>query len=665
MRGACCAVAVSAALAGCGGGSMATSGSSDRSPAKARGPAILTVESSQQNSISRDLNPYVSSSAASLLGATSLIYEPLLQANAMLPGMYYRWLATSYRWSDGGDSITFAIRRGVRWSNGSRFTAADVAFTFRMLERHPDVNTTGLPISSVTSSGNDVTINFPSPQYANLQNIAAEVYIVPRSIWSKVRDPGAYVDRNPVGTGPYTLASFTSRGFILKANPAYWSGPPPVPEVQFPTYASGNAAGSALATDRLDWAGNFIAGLQQRFLAGNPSHHVWFAPVQTNSLEPNLTTFPTDQLAVRQAISLALDRTALSEQAEGGLEPPVSTASGLTLPVFQAFLSPAAADTLSAHSNIAAARALLSAAGYVIGPDGMFQTRSGRRLTIEITDPSSFSDYATGDAMIAGWLRQAGIDATFVGQSVTAWSSDIASGNFQLTQHWSQTSVSPYQLYNDWLGSTQATSNAAGDYERLADRRVEAMLGKLAGDDSLAAQQADLAPIERYVATNLPIIPTVYGVAFDEYNTSDFPGWPTSSNTYESGSPSAPTNEVVILHLSPAVGRLSTSSAGCPSDAGQGRRAVWRAAYQTGSCSAASGRPIRNPCRRSQPISRSVASCSRVSTPSATIETPRWCPSSVTIRTRELSRPSGSCSTNDRSILISSTVKCWRCASEV
>ena len=52
---------------------------------------------------------------------------------------------------------------------------------------------------------------------------------------------------------------------------------------------------------------------------------------------------------------------------------------------------------------------------------------------------------------------------------MTAWSSDIATGNFQLTSHWSQTSVSPYQLYNDWLNSAQATNNAAGDYERLKD----------------------------------------------------------------------------------------------------------------------------------------------------------------------------------------------------
>jgi peptide/nickel transport system substrate-binding protein len=565
LRAACSALAAAAAIAGCGSSSnssqsaakpaasanAAQTGSSSAAPA-ASSSAVLTVESSQQNSITQSFNPFVQSSAASLLGATSLIYEPLLQTNTLKPGQYYDWLATGYSWSNGGDSITFKIRPGVKWSDGSALTAADVAFTYNMIKKYPDVDTTGLAIKSVSSTGNSVTINFTSPQYANLQNIAGQVYIVPQAVWSKVGDPGKYTDANPVGSGPYSLSSFTAQGFTLKANPSYWGGKPAVSAVEFPTYASANAALSALQTDQLMWGGNFIAGVQQVFVNGNANHHVWFPPVQTNSLEPNLNKWPTNQLAVRKAISLAIDRTALSQQAEGGLEPPVGNASGLTLPVFQQFLSSSvASDTLSPHSNIAAAKAVLKAAGYVQGSDGMFRTKSGKELTIDITNPSSFADYAAGDAMIAKWLRQAGINATFVGQSVTAWSSDIATGNFQLTQHWSQTSVAPYQLYNDWLNSAQATNNAAGDFERLQDPQVDAMLTKLAADSSASSQAADLAPIEKYVADNLPIIPTVYGVVFDEYNTSKFSGWPTASNTYESGSPNAPTNEVVILHLRP------------------------------------------------------------------------------------------------------------------
>ena len=547
------AVGAAALIAGCGGSShKGTTQNAANTSSSGGSTSVLTVESSQQNAITQNFNPFVQSSAATLLGATSLLYEPLLQTNAIKPGQYYHWLATGYSWSNGGKSITFTIRPGVKWSNGTPMTASDVAFTFNMIKRYPDVNNTGLAVGSVSSSGNQVTLNFSSPQYANLQNIAGQTYIVPESVWSKVGDPGKYTDPNPVGTGPYTVSQFSPQGITLKANPSYWGGKPAVSEVQFPTYASANTALAALQTDQLHWAGNFIPGVQQVFVAGHPSHQVWFVPIQTNSLEPNLTKFPTNQPAVRKAISLAIDRTALSQQAEGGIEPPVSNASGLTLPIFQQFLSSSVANsTLNAHSDIAAAKQVLTQAGYVMGSDGLFRTKSGQKLTIDITNPSSFADYATGDQMIAGWLRKAGIDASFVGQSVTAWSSDIATGNFQLTSHWSQTSVSPYQLYNDWLNSAQATNNAAGDYERLKDPNVDAMLSKLAGANTVADQQTDLAPIEQYVAQNLPIIPTVYGVVFDEYNTSKFTGWPTASNPYESGSPNTPTNEVVILHLRP------------------------------------------------------------------------------------------------------------------
>lgn len=543
-----------AVIAGCGGTSSSSSGGSGGSSSSggSSGSSVLTVESSQQNAITQNFNPYIQSSAATLLGATSLMYEPLLQTNAIKPGQYYDWLATAYTWSNGGKSITFTIRPGVKWSNGTPMTAADVAFTFNMLKQYPDVNNTGLAVQSVSTSGNQVTLNFQSPQYANLQNIAGQTYIVPASVWSKVGDPGKYTDPNPVGTGPYTVSQFSPQGITLKANPTYWGGKPAVSEVQFPTYASANTALAALQTNQLHWAGNFIPGVQQVFESGHSTHQVWFPPVQTNSLEPNLNRFPTNQLAVRKAISLAIDRTAISQQAEGGLEPPVSNASGLTLPIFQQFLSPTVANqTLPAHADPAAAKQVLEQAGYVMGSDGFFRTKSGQELSLDITNPSSFADYATGDQMVAGWLRKAGINATFVGQSVTAWSSDVATGNFQLTAHWSQTSVSPYQLYNDWLNSAQATSNAAGDYERLKDPTVDASLNKLAADNTVATQQADLAPIEQYVAQNLPIIPTVYGVVFDEYNTSKFTGWPSASNPYESGSPNTPTNEVVILRLRP------------------------------------------------------------------------------------------------------------------
>ena len=126
LLGVCAAVAAAALLAACGGSSHKSSTVNATNAASSSGSssAVLTVESSQQNAITQNFNPFIQSSAATLLGATSLVYEPLLQTNAIKPGQYYNWLATGYTWSNGGKSITFTIRPGVKWSNGSPMTAA-------------------------------------------------------------------------------------------------------------------------------------------------------------------------------------------------------------------------------------------------------------------------------------------------------------------------------------------------------------------------------------------------------------------------------------------------------------------------------------------------------------------------------------------------------------
>ena len=122
-----------------------------------------------------------------------------------------------------------------------------------------------------------MTVKFSSPQYTNLQYIG-NVYIVPQSIWSSVGDPATYIDANPVGTGPYTFGTFSPSGITLKANPSYWGGAPKVSEVDFPVYASNNTVLPALTTNQLDWAGNFLSGLQAAFIKPDPTnHHVWFA----------------------------------------------------------------------------------------------------------------------------------------------------------------------------------------------------------------------------------------------------------------------------------------------------------------------------------------------------------------------------------------------------
>jgi peptide/nickel transport system substrate-binding protein len=404
-----------------------------------------------------------------------------------------------------------------------------------------------------------VHLDFPSAQYTNLQAIAGTA-IVPKAIWSTAGNPATFANANPVGTGPFKLGSFTPQGFTLVQNPYFWQKSSlQVPKVYFPVYTSNTGALSALFAGQIDWTGNFIRGLQKSFVSTNPDfHHYWEAPGGTNSLMPNLNKWPTNQLAVRQAISAAIDRAVLASEGEASLENPVTNATGLTSPLYDAWSAPVSGMTVSAHADAAAAKQILQKAGYTMGSNGFFQ-KGGKTVSLTIVDPSAYTDYAAVDALVAQELRAAGIDATFQGLSVDAWNSDVASGNFQLTSHWSNGGITPYNMYDGWLDSSLATGNAAtGDYERLNDPSVNAVLATLAGASTTAQQTAALEPVAKYVAANLPIIPTTTASQWFEYNSQNYTGWPTQDDPYESGQPSGTNNgpgsgtdEVVILHLVP------------------------------------------------------------------------------------------------------------------
>jgi peptide/nickel transport system substrate-binding protein len=519
----------------------------------------LVMESSPESAITQDFNPFVPTAAPQGMGATGLIYEPLIEFDLAAPPKYYPWLATSYAWSNGGKTITFNIRSGVKWSDGVAMTPADVVFTYKEMMKYPSINLAGIKPTSVTSSGNKVTVNFASAQFANLQYIAA-IPVLPQHIWGTVGNPATYTDSNPVGTGPYVLGTFTPEGFTLKANPNYWqkSMMPKVPAVYFPGYTSNTSALTALFSGQIDWTGNFIPGLQKNFVAKDPSERgYWEAPGSTNAFMVNLHQWPTNQLAVRQAISLAVNRTILADEGEAGLENPVLNATGLTLPTFAAWSGPVKNLVNSPVGQPAKARAVLEKAGYQL--KGGYFYKNGKEVTVTFVSPSAYTDYAEVGSLAAQELKAAGINASFNGLTVSAWNADVADGDFSVSEHWSNNGLTPYALYDNWLDSSlDSASGATGDYSRVNNPAIDADLAKLAGSQTTAQQTAALAPIAKFVANYLPVIPITTASEWFEYNAHHYVGWPSQANPYETGQPSgtnfgtgAGTDEVVLLHLSP------------------------------------------------------------------------------------------------------------------
>ncbi len=551
--------AVGLLTAGVGACSSTKSPSGGSSSAATTASNTLVMESSPETTITDDFNPFVSTAAPQGMGATGLIYEPLLQFDLAQPPKYTPWLATAYSWSNGGKSVTFTIRQGVKWNDGTAMTPADVVFTYDLVMKNAAINLAGLPITSVSSSGNNVTINFSSSQYLDLQQVAG-VPILPKAVWGAQSSPTTFTDAKPVGTGPYVLKTFTPQGFTLTKNPSYWQASMvKVPNVYFPVYTNNTGALSALYSGAIDWTGNFIPGLQKDFVSTNPSeHHFWEAPGSTNALMPNLSKWPTNQLAVRQAISLAVNRNLLASEGEAGLENPVTNTSGITLPTFSAWAGPASSDTVSPTGSAAAAAAVLVKAGYKKDSSGYYAL-GGKEVVVTLISPSAYTDYAAVGTMVANELKAAGINASFQGISVDAWNGDMADGDFSLAEHWSNNGLTPYNLYDNWLNSALNNGKAnTGDYEGLKSKAMDADLAKLAGDSTVTQQTADLAPIESFVAANLPVIPITTASEWFEYNSQHWVGWPTQQDPYETGQPTgtntgagAGTDEVVILHLSP------------------------------------------------------------------------------------------------------------------
>src|SRR5438067_1107404 len=123
---------LAAGLAACSSSSPSSSGTNSNTGSTTG--KTLVMESSPESTITQSFNPFVPTGAPWGMGATGLIYEPLIQFNLVAPPKYSPWLATSYAWSNGGKTHTLAIRHGLERNDGQPFPPADRVFTLNKLE---------------------------------------------------------------------------------------------------------------------------------------------------------------------------------------------------------------------------------------------------------------------------------------------------------------------------------------------------------------------------------------------------------------------------------------------------------------------------------------------------------------------------------------------------
>jgi peptide/nickel transport system substrate-binding protein len=500
--------------------------------------STLTLENNTGVTFTDNFNPVDSNSFCKQMSVCSLVYEPLIEFNSLKAGVSYPWLATAYAWSKSGKTLTFTIRSGVKWSDGAAFTPADVAATFNLVNTNAAANVAGIPplASPATVSGNTVVLQYASSEYSNIVAIAGTQLMLPASFATTYSTPATATVTAPVGTGPYLVDNYSSALVSYKANPNYWDGRPAASAINVPSYASNTDAATALASGQLQWAGNDIANVNKIFVNLNKAtNHTFFAPGSTVTLELNVTKAPLNDPKVAAAISAGINRQQLSVKGETGYEAPATSLSGLIMPNQASYLNPLYKNDIKPTNQPKTVKKILLSDGYKMAKNGFWE-KHGKEIKFSIQDPIAYSDYYADAQLISSELKSEGINATVDGVQASAWYTNSANGNFTSIIHWGNGGTDPYTQFDNWLDYTNSApigKNANADFGRYHNAKV----------------QAESLPLEKVIATTLPVIPLLYGADWDEYSTANFTGFVTAANPYMDPSPSDPELPYILMKL--------------------------------------------------------------------------------------------------------------------
>lgn len=310
-------------LSACGGGNASNSGT--------KTTTLNILASPNGNFKASNFNPFIDPNNGAMYGAQGMIYETLIYMNRY-DGTVTDMLASDHKIADDASSVTFTIRKGVKWNDGQAFSADDVTFTLNLLKQYPALDQQGFwtnIIKDVTNpDSNTVKVDFKSPNSIALWNFS-QLYIIPKHTWSSVSDPTTYTNDKPVGTGPYTLKSFGPQAYTLQKNTTYWqSGLPKIDQLRYLATSDNTAAQLKISKGEIDWAGvGWDPKYDASFTQVDPQHyHHWFPGNNTVMLYLNLTHAPFNDLKVRQAISLAINRDDIHAKAALYADPANPTA---------------------------------------------------------------------------------------------------------------------------------------------------------------------------------------------------------------------------------------------------------------------------------------------------------------------------------------------------
>jgi ABC-type transport system substrate-binding protein len=447
------------------------------------------------------------------------------------------------RWNSNYTTWTFHMKPGLKWSDGSAVTTADVVNTFSSkfaFNASFDVFGIGSMVTSIRPINADtVVFNLNTPD-AILDDQLADAVLMPAVM------PPSYVSQGPatsgfgtlVTDGPFYLANYTagSTQAVLLRNP-YFQPQPKACEILLNFPESKENGAIFLSGDETDLA--YITEADVSVLHSNPNLGTVVIPgLASEWISWNITRPPYNNLNFRQALAHAINMSEVNQVGFEGLGTTSEAAQGTVSPSSGLYSK----NQQKYNYNTTEALALLKQDGITMGGDGHLQWANGTDVTLTLYVETDDVGVTLSGTTVANDLSQLGFKVLLITESKgtmigatyqntnNIWSAMILSesigavyGNYYFTALPAASVYSPFAAYPTWDGpaGSVAENNYRGNLSALESTRIASQ------------QQNYLNNIQLLNSQNLPVLFLVYPAVMFGYNTRHWTGWSSNFLAYE------------------------------------------------------------------------------------------------------------------------------------
>ncbi|WP_108664128.1 ABC transporter substrate-binding protein [Euzebya rosea] len=457
-----------------------------------------------------------------------LQYDSLMQID--VDGVPQPWLAETVDVSDDGLTYDLTLVEGVTWHDGEPFTSDDVVFTvdYFLANAAGRFSRNLGAVTEATADGDlgvTLTLEAPSPSFP--LSTLSDVPILPEHIWSTVEDPETHQFEGPnIGTGPYTLEEYQAdTSYRLVANPDYFRGTPTVDELVIVQFADDAGALAAIRSGEVDVVFDQIAPEQVDLLGQQGTIEIAQGPEYSSQLLYfDASKAPFDDIAVRQAMSLAVDRQDLVDTVFLGAATVGS--AGWIHPDQPTFNS-----AVETTTDVEQANTLLEDAGYTDGDGDGIREADGEPMSYELLTPSGDSLRLRTAELVAAMLADIGIQANVSSVEQATWEEavwpgfDVANGrNYDLAMWgWS----APIQADASRVASLVHSEIEIGSLNltAFADPEMDEVAQALTVEGDDATRTELIGELQSLFAERLPFVTLLYPDGAYAYDAAVYDGW--------------------------------------------------------------------------------------------------------------------------------------------